>query len=48
MSKTINNVKLSADFKIASTRQQLWDSTAADQTANQSINVSNALGIIAK
>jgi hypothetical protein len=48
MSKTINNVKLSADFKIASTRQQLWDSTATDQTKNQSVNVSNALGIIAK
>lgn len=48
MSKTISNVKLSADFKITPTRQQLWDSSAADQTANQSVNVSNALGIIAK
>jgi hypothetical protein len=48
MSKTINNVKLSADFKIAETRQQLWDSSAADQTKNQSVNVSVAFGIIAK
>ena len=48
MSKTINNVKLSADFKIAESRQQLWDSSAADQSKNQSVNVSVAFGIIAK
>ena len=48
MSKTISNVKLSADFKIAETRQQLWDSTAADQTANQTVNLSVAIGIISK